>query len=167
MTRNEAFLLVLKSNKNFSRLFTRLVNWNENKSISENAKALGMMTVTAYQFKSRYHLKATKVRVRNYDSMRTRNVFEKYKKVWKPNATLKENAKTIGKPVSQAYFISRRYQLPYIKITKASARIVISKVNDKARVEKMLALRNLGFNKSQIGEIIGISRERVRQLINP
>lgn len=162
MTHNNAVNCLLKRHKN-AILYKRLTEWNENLTISENSKNFANIN-NAYSFANKYGLSfcRTMARQRKYK----RSISDNYRSKWNPKLTIRENAKAMKITYRNAIQIKNNYLLPYTKRYKSGlAEIVPSKFGAQYFRTAFQALAAKGINNAAIGKLYGISRERVRQIL--
>lgn len=171
MTHKETIRALLKYNKHFAKAYHCLLNWNPLLTVNENCGLLGIGIMNGYKKKKDYRLKSVVGHGPRHFRQSYRNRHEeavaKYRLKWDGTKTLNENASACRISMNKASQVARKYALPYLKITKCSARIVVAKHSQHEKFEKCLALQGLGFNMMQIGKIVGLTRERIRQLLRP
>lgn len=170
MNKPEAVELMINGNKQFKLTLFRLMNWQESKSIKENSELIGTTYQAAQLFSRNYKLKSDKSKAikhftQIYHKAKNESV-AKYTKLWNVRCTMAENAKNLGVKVARARHISKRYNLSYTKVTKRDGARVVTPQHSKYYVQ-VKSMRELGMTNTAIGKIFQISKERVRQILNP
>jgi hypothetical protein len=149
---------------NVKKLYNTLIKWDEKKTVLENCEAINCSIVKARNLICKYNLKFTRSpfkKRRQYSN----DISRGYIKKWDTSKTLEENAKILGVNLSRASCIANNYGLSWTKEYKSGLKLLHQArcVQNSAR-ENMLLLRINGMTLKQVGNVYGVTRERVRQM---
>ena len=164
MNKLKAMELVMQRHMN-RRLLNILLAWDESNTVDENADACKISHDYARRITSNYRLRFRKSPF-NFRRAYTRVKSDRYIKKWRPDLTIKENAKNLGVTKSAASNIANAYGLSWTKHYKSG---MSAKWKAKSRKfdlrMQMKSMRDAGVTLEKIGKAYGITRERVRQIV--
>lgn len=167
MERERAVNIVLSLPRNKQTL-ERLLIWDESLTLPEIAEELGVSQISARMFGYRFNLGFKEnprwsVRRSRYghDELKNRVLAK-----WSDKRTIYENAKALDISPLVARTYACRFRLPYQfkkKNGELKKRVGGFRSKGQAITEQMRILRSHGMTLDKIGNIYGITRERVRQ----
>lgn len=162
MTKEKAVQLLLSRNPLFQRLVKKLMSWNEQLTVRDNAYLCGSVE-GARRFAKINGLKF-KYDCKNASGYQRacRKTLEHYKDLWDSSKTLKQNAERLGVSLATARYTHRIYNLSYAR--KSNRLGQGFRIETLKKIQKIKALEAEGFNSVEIAKIMRLSRERVRQL---
>lgn len=169
MTHNKVIGILLKK-KSISKLYHRLILWDESKTFQENAFALrvptksySMLRMFAYGYSLKF--KVSEFASRNFYKRKPK---KDYTHLWDETKTIQENAKNLKISIMYARHVASQYNLKFAYAYKSGLRIIKEPRNQMGEVRKqMMALYSIGMTMANIGKAFGVTRERVRQIVNP
>lgn len=157
MKKQEAMERYIKHGITSQRSVKRLMLWKNGMSIKQFATALGVTTTWAWQFAKRFGLEFTQ-RSWHRTNSRSEGIKLILKKTWDEDKTVRENAIALGYSYSRASYYCRKYNLK--AKWKRKGQYTLN------RLQKVQDYLDKGISQADIARVMGLSRERVRQLVN-
>ncbi len=157
MTHNACIKKLLKYNTIFKRHYLFLRHFNPRESFTWNAKKLSSNYIAIHNIIAKYHVK-TQTPIEGLKRTRNRKkaaLTKKRIKMWSPKLTIQENAKRLKIAYDSAAKFRSYYGLPYVRSHNYKDSY------KKIRVKELLGK---GLKYAEIARIVGLSRERVRQI---
>lgn len=158
MDRSKAERIVLQKH-NSKKLLGRLLIWNEALALKENAANLGVSYFTALQIALSCGIKYLKT-PRGRKNVDYSHLIKK----WDSEKSMEENAKKLGVNIFHARLLRQKFGLAYTSTTKTGKVRTHSRIEESEQLKKMKTLRLAGMTFQTIGNIYGITKQRVAQL---
>jgi hypothetical protein len=155
MERKKAIETFIKHSIKARRTVEKLEKFKPGMSIKQYADALGYTTTAAWVIAHKYGLPFDN-RLHHCQETREKNRRKFYQQNWDENKTIAENAILLGVKYQTAVQACSRYGLKakYKSLTPTA-------IQQLKNVKKYL---EMNLSKAEVGRLMGISRERVRQL---
>lgn len=152
MKKKDAFKLMEKYYPMFRKSIPQLMCFEKGMTAPQFANKANITITRAYQIINQYKLISANSNVATIKAARRRKELSLR---WDSKKTIRENATLLKVSIGLADRIQKEFNFQFI-----------DHKNDlkRKRIRKILLFRKNGLNDSEISRVLGLSRERVRQL---
>lgn len=156
MNQTQALRHIMKHNAVVRRTVDKLVLYSPKMTATDYARTCGVQLGTSYQMSAKYKLKL----VKRYDYSIKKAATEQKKQEliakWDPQKTCAQNALVLGISHTRALCLCREYNLTHGRNYHSTT---------LRKIEQIKEWKAKGLNDAQVARVIGVTRERVRQLL--
>jgi len=156
MKRKEAIDRVVKYSPRTRDMVAALEHYEKGMSSGQFASKAKISISNAWRILNQYKIPLPGG---NNRTQYCKNIERKWRENWNEKETMSQNIKRIGVTRSGTQQAVSRYNLKYESC-------VLDNKNRRGRFRRILHLTDNGVTDSEIGRILNLTRERVRQLIN-
>lgn len=155
MNRKEAIERILRHNPKLNEYIKRLMAYEKGMSSNEYCNKVKLPISNAIVFLRLHGITLDRINSLTKTNFKKRKLLSQK---WDKNLTISANAIKLGIGTVTASLLSREFSLPYVHHKKLNGFGI-------KRIKRMMKFKEKGLRDSEIARLIGISRERVRQIL--
>lgn len=165
MTFEEALIKAYRQSPEFKTRVDWLMRWDENKTFDENMLGCPVSPGTVRAWLHRYNLKFVYEPGWRFRQKRKSVKTERLLRLWDTNLTASQLAKKLGVGQFTIMHFRAKHGLVCRRQTKFSDSFV-KRVRFNPLRKQALALRKTGLTMEQVGGVLGVTRQRIQQLVD-